>query len=147
MGILDSIESLAGGAGQQGGEQAGAVPQEQQSSVSRALLTEIQGHPGGVGGMLDQFRQNGMGSHVDSWVNSAPGQGVPQQLSPQQVEQGTGSSMLGSIAQRTGLPPQAVTMALTTVLPLIMQHMTPNGQIPGQGEVGGMAQGLLSKLF
>jgi uncharacterized protein YidB (DUF937 family) len=151
MGFLDQLQSFAtselGGAGG-----AASVAPEQQSSVSRALVSAISEHPGGVGGLLDQFRQNGMSQHVDSWVNSEPGQPAgspqgPQPLSPQQVEQGAGSGLLGNIAQRTGLPPAVVTMALTTVLPIVMQHMTPGGQVPEQGQQGGLAQELLSKLF
>ena len=144
MGIFDQLESLAGGAAQQGG---GQVPAGQQASVSQALLSSLSEHPGGVGGLLNSFRQNGMGSHVDSWVNSNPGQAAPQQLSSQQVEQGVPSSLLGSVAERTGLPPQVVSTALATVLPILMQHLTPNGQVPEQGQLGGLAQGLLSKLF
>ena len=65
MGILDQIESLAGSAMQGGGAQNAAAP-EQQSSVAKALLSSLGEHPGGVGGLLDQFRQNGLGGHVDS---------------------------------------------------------------------------------
>ena len=148
MGLLDEVESLAGGALQHGeGVPEGGVPVAQQSSVSQALLSSLGQHPGGVGGLLDSFRQNGMGSHVDSWVNSEPGQGAPQQLNQQQVQQGVPSSLLGSIAERTGLSQGVVTAALATALPMLMQHMTPGGQVPEQGQLGGMAQGLLSKLF
>ena len=146
MGILESLQSLAGGGATQNSE--GQAPAEHQASVSQALLASLGEHPGGVGGLLNSFRQNGMGSHVDSWVNSEPGQGAqPQQLNQQQVEQGVPSSLLGSLSQRTGLPPQAVSMALATVLPMLMQHMTPNGQVPEQNQLGGLTSGLLSRLL
>ena len=138
MSILDQLQSLAGGT-------TSGVGQEQQSSVSRALISAVSEHPGGVGGILNQFRQNGLGEHVDAWTNSQPGQPTPP-LSAQQVVQGAGPGLLGDISQRTGLPPQVVTGALTTVLPLVMQHFTPNGQVPQGGELGGLAQGLLSRL-
>ena len=144
MGLLDQFESLAGSALQHGDN---AVPAEQQSSVSKAFVSSLAEHPGGVGGLLDSFRQNGMGGHVDSWVNSEPGQGQPRQLSEQQVQQGVPSSLLGAIAQRTGLPQGVVTTALATALPIIMQHLTPNGQVPQQSQLGGLAQGLLSRFL
>jgi uncharacterized protein YidB (DUF937 family) len=154
MGILDQLQSFA--SGELGGG-ANAVAPEQQASVSRALVSALSEHPGGVGGVLDQFRQNGMGQHVDSWVNSQPANSepgqpaptgqAPQALTQQQVEQGAGSSLLGNIAQRTGLPQPVITMALTTVLPLVMQHMTPGGQVPEQSQQGGLAQQLLSRFL
>ena len=146
MGILDSLESLAGGASNEAA--AGQVPAEHQQAVSQAFMSSIAEHPGGIGGLLHSFRQNGMGSHVDSWVNNNPGQGAaPQQLNQQQVEQGVPSGLLSNIAQRSGLPPQAVSMALATILPMLMQHMTPNGQVPEQSQIGGLAQGLLSRFL
>ncbi len=142
MGILDQIESAVGGSANNGGEQQG-----QQAQVGGALMSAISEHPGGVGGLLDHFRQNGLGSHADSWVNTEPGQGTPQPLNQQQVEQGVPSGILNSISQRTGLPPQAVSGALATMLPLVMQHFTAGGRIPAPEETGGLAQGLMSKLF
>ncbi len=144
MGLLDQLENLAGEAQ---GQSAGQSAPGQQAAVSQGLLATLAEHEGGVGGLLNQFRQNGMGQHVDSWTNSEPGQGQPQNLSQEQVQQGMGSGMIQQVAQRSGLPEGAVTAALTTILPMVMQHLTPGGQIPQQSQIGGMAQSLLGKFL
>jgi uncharacterized protein YidB (DUF937 family) len=137
MGLLDQVQSMMGGSG---------VSAEQHATVTKELVGAIGDHPGGVGGLLDQLRQCGLGSHVDQVVHSEPGTQAPA-LSPEQVQNNVPSGLLGQISARTGLPPQVVTMALTTALPLVLQHMTPGGQVPAQGQTGGLAQQLLSKLL
>ncbi|HEY0758882.1 MAG TPA: YidB family protein [Acidisarcina sp.] len=126
MGLLDSIEGLAGGAGGQAGQQGG---------VAQALIQTATQHPGGLEGILNGFRQNGMDQHVNSWVN--PGEN--QSITPDQVQQGMGSSMLGEVAQRAGVSPQVAQMALATVLPMVVSHFSRNGQVAPQSELGSLA--------
>ena len=63
------------------------------------------------------------------------------------MEQGVPAGLLQRIGERTGLPPQVVTTALTTALPLVMQHLTPGGQVPMQAQGTGLAQELMSKFL
>ena len=63
------------------------------------------------------------------------------------MQQGAGPGLLAKVSERSGLPQGVVTAAMTTLLPMVMQHMTPGGQVPAQGEMGGLASGLLSRLL
>ena len=56
MGLLDNLQSMFGGG--TSGDHA---------SVATELMNAVQQHPGGLSGMLDNFKQNGMGDHVNSW--------------------------------------------------------------------------------
>jgi len=40
-----------------------------------------------------------------------------------------------------------VTMAMTTLLPMVLTHFAPNGQVAEHGQFGGMAQQLLSRFI
>lgn len=133
MGFLDQIESMAGQSSQ-GSDQA---------KVTGGLMQALEQHPGGLQGMIDSFRQNGMGEHVDAW-----GSGQTQTATPEQVQQGLGGTgLIERTAEHTGMSPQMVQMALATVLPMVIQHFAPNGQAAPQGQFGGLAQQLMSRFL
>ena len=146
MGILDSIEGMAGQA-MGGGQGQVQVPENasEQGRVAGSFLQTASEHPGGLGGIMDMFRNNGMGQHVDGWQT-----GQNQQATPEQVQTGLGGGMLDSIAQRAGVSPTVAKMALAATLPLILSHMTQGGQqVPsaGGGNFGGLAGSLLSRIL
>src|SRR6201986_4130508 len=89
MGLLDALTSIAGG----------ASPEHQ--GVADALSQVLQEHPGGMDGILNQLKQNGLAEQVESWV----GPGTNQSVSPDQVQQGLGAATLETIAQRAGISP------------------------------------------
>jgi uncharacterized protein YidB (DUF937 family) len=115
------------------------------ASATQALMQHFSEQPGGLGALANQFRQNGMASHVDSWLSPQ----ANQPLEPQQVEQGLGGDALQSIAQRAGVSPTVIKLALATALPLLMSHLAHgSGELPAQASEGtglaGMAQSLFS---
>ncbi len=139
MGILDMVESMAGGAsGGQNGQVAGG------------LMQELQGRPGGIGGIFQSLQQNGMGGAVQQW-----GSGQTQPASPDQVEQGLGGTgLIDSVAQRTGMSPTMVKAGMAVALPLIVHHMVSNGHVTQDGqptgsqpEPGGMLQSVLGRMI
>lgn len=133
MGFLDQIGSMAGQFSQ-GGDQA---------KVAGGLMQALEQHPGGVQGMIDSFKQNGMGEHVNAMAS-----GEQQTATPEQVQQGLGGTgLIERTAQHAGVSPQIVAMAMTTILPMVIQHFAPNGQAAEHSQFGGMAQQLLSRFI
>ena len=128
MGLLDALTSIAGG----------ASPEHQ--GVADALSQVMQEHPEGMDGILNQLKQNGLGQQVESWVS--PGEN--KSISPEQVQQGFGSTVLENIAQRAGISPAVASGVIAVVLPLVVSHMSGNSGQPAQS--GGLA-GLAGKLF
>lgn len=148
MGILDTIEGMAGQA-MNGGQDQVQVPENasEQGRVAGSFLQTASQHPGGLGGIMDMFRNQGMGQHVEQWQN-----GQTQQATPEQVQAGLGGTgVLDQVAQRAGVSPTVAKVALAAVLPMILSHMTNNGQQappqPGGGMFGGMAGSLLSRIL
>lgn len=130
MGFLDTITSMVG--------------QNQNTQVAGGLMQELEQHPGGIGSIMDHFRQNGMDEHVNNWAT-----GANQTATPEQVQTGlAGTGLIDRVAARVGVSPQVATIALSTALPLIIQHFTnEQGQPVPQSNYGGLASTVLGKLL
>ena len=128
MGLLDALTSIAGGAS------------SDHHGVADALSQIMQEHPQGMDGILNQLKQNGLGEQVQSWV----GPGENKAVSPDQVQQGLGTGMLESIAQRANISPQVASGVIAAVLPLVVSHFAGNSGQPAQQ--GGLS-GLAGKIF
>ena len=141
MGFLNSIEGML-----QGGQNAQGAPASEQGRVAGGFLQSVQGQPGGLGAVMDMFRNQGMEQHVNNWST-----GQTQQATPEQVQTGLGGSgLLEQTAQRAGVSPEVAKVALAAMLPMIMSHMTNGGQQApptNQGEFGGLAGSLLSRIL
>jgi len=135
MGIFDSIAGMAEQAmGAQGGDQA---------KVAMGLMQTLQEHPEGVQGLLSGLQASGLGDHAAQWAS-----GAVQSATPEQVQAGLGSNgMLEAVAEKAGLSPEMAQMALTTVLPMVMAHVAPNGQAAQPGDMGSLAGALLQKFL
>ena len=56
--------------------------------------------------------------------------GMLGSLPPGQLGSALGQNVLAELAQRTGMSQQELLSQLSTVLPQIINHMTPNGHMP-----------------
>lgn len=131
MGILDTIEGMVGGQGQ------GSNPQ-----IAGGLMQALDEHPGGLGGVMDHFRQSGMDEHVQNW---STGQ---QTATPEQMQQGLGGTgFIESVAQKAGISPEMAKIGLATMLPVVMAHFAQGGQNPPQSGFGGMAGQVLGRFL
>ena len=89
-------------------------------------------HQNGIGGlqsMVEQFRAKGMGDVINSWVG--PGKNLP--ITADQIQSVLGNEKVKAMAAKLGIPPDQVASALSTVLPQIVDRLTPNGQMPADG--------------
>lgn len=135
MGLLDSIEGMAKQQVQGGGVQA---------KVAGGLMQALDEHPGGLAGVMDSFRQNGMEQHVQNWAS-----GQQQTATPEQVQQGLGGTgLVDRVAAKAGVSPQVAEMAMAAILPMVIAHFTQGGQTAApQSGFGGMASQILGKFL
>jgi uncharacterized protein YidB (DUF937 family) len=96
--------------------------------IVSAVLQLIQNQPGGVSGLLQQFHEKGLGDLVNSWVST--GQNLP--VSPDQVQHVLGTEQVQQVAANAGIPAQLASSKLAEYLPMIIDKLTPNGQMPEQ---------------
>ena len=85
---------------------------------------------GGLGDLVDRFKQNGQGQAAESWVKTGPN----QQLGPDQLEQAIGPDVLNTLLQQTGLSREELLSRLTRELPAAVDNFTPQGRLPTEAE-------------
>jgi len=144
MGILDGIlGGLLGGnsnasplqsilGSMLGGGQAQQGNQPQQGGLGGALggMLGGGGAAGGLGGLLGQFQQAGLGNVAQSWVGNGPN----QQVTPDQLHQVFGDDQVNQWSQQSGMPKHDLLSQLSQYLPNAVDKMTPQGQVPQEGE-------------
>lgn len=126
MGLLDQVV---------GGLAANALGGKGNGLAEMAMQLVNQ-YPGGLSGLVQAFRQGGLGEIVDSWVST--GQNLP--VSGDQLSSVLGSDLLGTLAGQAGVAPQELSSGLAALLPGLVDQLTPGGKLPEGGDL--LAQGL-----
>lgn len=84
---------------------------------------------GGLGELVDRFRENGKGEVADSWVAAGPNKNV----TPNDLEQAIGPDVLDELSTKTGLSREELLSRLTKELPSAVDRYTPEGRLPSAG--------------
>jgi len=85
---------------------------------------------GGLGELIDRFKQSGHSQTADSWV----GREANQPIGPTQLEQAIGPDVLNTLSQHTGLSREELLSRLTRELPTAVDKFTPEGRLPTEEE-------------
>jgi len=104
-----------------------------QSAV--ALITQH----GGIEGLQQKFHSNDLGHIFASWVSP----GANQPVSPDQITQTLGHDNVQQISQQAGLSHGDTAAGLAQLLPLLIDKLTPGGNVPSGSA---LQQGLSSLL-
>jgi uncharacterized protein YidB (DUF937 family) len=86
---------------------------------------------GGLGDLLKQFQQNGHGDTANSWVSTEPN----KQISPNDLANALGADQINTLTSQTGLSREELLSGLSQHLPDAINHLTPDGRLPSEGEV------------
>jgi uncharacterized protein YidB (DUF937 family) len=130
MGLMDEVLAMAGSTGAQQSEHASAVG---------AILSYVNSpQVGGLAGLQQMFQQGGLGHVLSSWVGD--GQNLP--ISADQLQSVLHSGALQEAAEKAGLDPEKLTGMMSTLLPHLVDKLTPNGQVPEVGALQQMIKGL-----
>jgi uncharacterized protein YidB (DUF937 family) len=81
---------------------------------------------GGLGELLDRFKQTGQGATADSWISTGPNQPVE----PSQLEQAIGPDVLATLQKQTGFSREELLARLSRELPDAVDKYTPQGRLP-----------------
>jgi uncharacterized protein YidB (DUF937 family) len=80
----------------------------------------------GLGELVDRFRQTGQGATADSWVETGPN----KPINDTEVERALGPDLIDSLVKQTGLSRADLLSRLASVLPDVVDKMTPEGRLP-----------------
>lgn len=81
---------------------------------------------GGLGELIDRFRNAGQGSTADSWIGTGPNASVNNE----QMERALGADTIDDLARQTGLSRDELLSRLSKVLPEAVDKLTPDGRLP-----------------
>jgi uncharacterized protein YidB (DUF937 family) len=81
---------------------------------------------GGLGELVDRFKQSGHGETAESWVGTGPNKPV----TPPQLEQAIGPDVLETLSKQTGLSREELLARLSRELPDAVDKYTPQGRLP-----------------
>ena len=130
MGILESvIGSLLGGNAGGASSPMGGILSSMLGGGGQQGGTANAGMGGGLGGLLQQFQNAGLGHVAQSWV----GNGQNQSVSPDQLQNVFGQDRVNDMAGQAGMQPGDFLSQLSQHLPAAVNGMTPNGRLPDEG--------------
>jgi uncharacterized protein YidB (DUF937 family) len=134
-GLLGLAESLMGGSAQGQGD----------SGVSAALLPEILSwvqQQGGVSNAVSALSASGLGTQAQSWISN----GDNQQMATQQVTELLGSDQVTQLAEKFGVSPEQIQSGIASLLPQVINHLTPNGDTSNSDESDNLLNSALGRL-
>ena len=116
-----------------GGAQGGRLPEGAPPGLDKALGDQRGAGAGGIGGMLgggigeliERFKQGGRGETAESWVRNGPN----QPITGSDLEQTIGPDVLDDLEKRTGLSRAELLTRLSRDLPDAVDRYTPDGRI------------------
>ena len=127
----DKLAEIFGGLGTPGSAGQGGL-----SGLLRQLSGSLGGASaggilsGGLGEIVDRFKQSGQGDTADSWVKTGPN----RPCTAEQLEQAIGPEVLDTLSKQTGLTREELVSRLCRELPEAVDKYTPQGRIPTEAE-------------
>ncbi len=135
MGLLDQVIRSALGSGAYSG----------QSPIAMALMALLAsramagrpgeqtpaGNIGGLGGLLDRFREGGYEDIINSWI----GAGANKPISPNELHGALGGETVDELSRQTGIGHHDLLSQLSKLLPAVVDKLTPNGQLPAESDL------------
>jgi uncharacterized protein YidB (DUF937 family) len=110
-------------------EQPGEPAQPQTPAPTGTTASGDGGLLGGLGGLLDKLKGAGQGNIADSWV----GTGQNQPINGDQVQDALGPDTISQLANKLGINASMLLPLLASLLPQIIDKLTPHGQAPAGG--------------
>jgi uncharacterized protein YidB (DUF937 family) len=121
-GLSDLLNQLGGGKSSSGGSMGSAGGML--AALLPALGTMLAN--GGLNKVLAGFQQSGQGEKAASWV----GTGANEPVSAGEVENAIGSDEIDRIAGQLGVSREQAAEGIATVLPDLVDHVSPEGELP-----------------
>lgn len=148
MGLFDSIASnLLGSA--LGGQNSGAVGKiigqlmSGQHGDLSSMLGGLLNQAGGLPGLMQKAQQNGLGDIVGSWV----GTGQNANIENDQLNTLLGSDTIRGVASKFGVDASDMTPLIASVLPQLVDKLTPQGAVNPEHHQGAALEGAINGLL
>jgi uncharacterized protein YidB (DUF937 family) len=141
MGILDDLLGK-----QLGGLAESALQNPQVVAAIASLLSSRDasvGGSGGLAGLIQAFQGKGMGDMMSSWVSTGPN----PPISDRQITDVLGADVLSQFAGKAGVPQGEAGGLLASLLPAVIDQLTPQGRVPDPNDLESALGNLLSSVM
>lgn len=118
MSIFDSVKGMV--ESEMGSELGG-----DSGLMGHAMQLVNDPNNGGLDGLVQQFRDKGLGEVVESWIG--PGGNHP--ITADQIQQVIGQDRLNEIASKFGMSADDVSAKMAALLPTVVDKLTPGGNV------------------
>jgi uncharacterized protein YidB (DUF937 family) len=138
MGVFDDLLG-----GQLGGIAETAMKNPQIVAAVASLLSSKSGSvggTGGLGGLVQAFQGKGMGDMISSWISTGPN----PPINASQVTDVLGHDTLSQFAAKAGVPHAEAGGLLASLLPAVIDQLTPQGKMPESNSLESTLGSLLS---
>jgi uncharacterized protein YidB (DUF937 family) len=138
MGILDDL------LGKEAGGLAGMAMKNPQIIAAIVSLLSSKdasvGGTGGLAGLVQAFQGKGMGDMISSWIATGPN----PPINASQLTDVLGRDTLSQFAAKAGVPHGEAGGLLASLLPAVIDQLTPQGQMPASNDLESSLSSLLS---
>jgi uncharacterized protein YidB (DUF937 family) len=98
---------------------------------------------GGLSGLVEKFSQGGLSEQVASWV----GNGENQPVNGTQIQNILGLPVVQNFAEKLGINTHDAAQHLATILPQVVDKLTPNGEVSNDNSFAKLGMSLMSSLM
>lgn len=141
--VLGQLGSTNNNTSQTNSNTSGNTAQTLLIAVLPLVLTWIQ-KQGGLQGALDKLKSTGLANQVQSWVD--PHQQNAQDIPAQNIQSLFDDQDVEQVAQQTQTPKSAIYGAIASVLPQVIDSLTPQGGNTNPQEANNDIQQVLNLL-
>ena len=135
MGLLDNLGGIAG--------MAMKNPQAISAVISLLSTKDSSiGGTGGLGGLVQAFQGKGMGDMITSWISTGPN----PPINASQITDVLGKDTLSQFAAKAGVSHNEAGGLLASLLPSVIDQLTPQGKMPDTNSLESALGGLLSSF-
>jgi uncharacterized protein YidB (DUF937 family) len=135
MGLLDEVVSIVG--------KQFSGDSQQNNLLGQVMAMMNNPEMGGLQGLIEKFQKGGLGEVVSSWVGT--GDNLP--VSADQISTMLGADKIQEIAGKAGISGNQVSDGLASLLPQLIDKLTPNGQVPEGNSLEGSISALAEKFL
>ena len=141
-GIGDILGGLLGGKpGSVSTTNVGANPNASLKDLLPGGLGELLGGAaagtalsGGLGALIKEFQQGGLGQAAQSWVGTGPN----QKIASNDLARVLGTDTLDALSKQTGVKREDLLAGFSQHLPDLIDQLTPDGRLPTEAEASRM---------
>lgn len=102
---------------------ASAIGGSNQQNTAVQMALDLVRQSGGVGNLINQLQQGGLGSALESWISN----GSNESVSGNDLQSALGSGLIEQIASKFGMNGSQASDLLAQYLPNLVDSATPNG--------------------